>query len=190
MITEKKVQKIIKDTDNKQYLQERGIISLLSQCEVLLNQAFISQNKGIELLYVLMKQLTELKSNYIIRQSNLIKIVKYIQKLPEEQQEEFYDKFIPQVKKLLGVSSDTSKSAWFDYLLFQKMEYGGSKVEEFILPEEKYEQLYLENNRVILDAITKLSQKIEFTEEEQAILSEERKSITRRWVRLMYRIPC
>ncbi len=179
VITEKKVQKIIKDTDNKQYLQERGIISLLSQCEVLLNQAFISQNKGIELLYVLMKQLTELKSNYIIRQSNLIKIVKYIQKLPEEQQEEFYDKFIPQVKKLLGVSSDTSKSAWFDYLLFQKMEYGGSKVEEFILPEEKYEQLYLENNRVILDAITKLSQKIEFTEEEQAILSEERKSITK-----------
>lgn len=178
-VTGKKVEKILKETADKRYLRNRTIKPLLLSVEDLLKQAFINQGKGTELLYVLMKQLTELKSNYIIRQKNINKIVDYVQKLPENQREEFYDRFIPQVKKLLGASSDTSKSAWFDYLLFQKKEYGSSKAEGLYLPDEIFEQLYLENNRVILDAITKLSQKIEFTDDEKVILSRERKFITK-----------
>lgn len=179
VITGKKIERIIVETDNKKYLRRKKVKPLLLKCECMLEHAFKDQGREMELLYVLLKQLTELKSNYIIRQNNINKIVHYVQKLSEEEQEKFYDRFMPQVKKLLGGSSDTSKSAWFDHLLFQKREYGSDKKGQLLLPDQVYEQLYLENNRVIFDAVTKLYQKIEFTEEEREILNKERKSITR-----------
>lgn len=178
-ITDKKIQDVIKENDTKLYLKNRKIKSLLLQCENLVRQAFVEKGKGMELLHVLLKQLTELKSNYIIRLDNINKIVDYVEKFPREQREEFYVRFVPQVKKLLGVSSDTSKSAWFDYMLFQGKEYESASGEKLRLPDKVYEQLYLENNRVVLDAMTKLCQKIEFTEEEREILNKERDPITK-----------
>lgn len=168
LLTTEKVSEVIKNTEHKLYLADETVITLLRQCEILVHEAFIKEHREMELLHVLLKQLTEMKSNYVIRGENINKIVKYVEGFPEEKII-FYERYMSQVKKLLGVSSDTSKSAWFDYLLSQKKEYGKEKNVDFLLPQSVYEQLYIENNRVISDAILKLSQKVEFTEQEKSI---------------------
>lgn len=175
ILKEKSVSEIITETKQKTYLQDGTIVSLLLDCERLVKNIFLKFGREMELLNVLLKQLTELKSNYIIRLANINNIVKYVNKFPEKDQKAFYERYLPQVKKLLGVSSDTSKSAWFDYLLSFGKEYGdssrhGAKLE---LPNLLQEQLYIENNRVISDAISKLWQIVDFSDEEKAIFNKK-----------------
>lgn len=175
ILNEKSVSEVITENEKKTYIQDDTIVSLLIECEELIQNIFLKFSREMELLNVLLKQLTELKSNYIIRLVNMNKIVKYINRFSEDDQIAFYERYLPQVKKLLGVSSDTSKSAWFDYLLSFGKECGeinnqGAKLE---LPDLLYEQLYIENNRVVSDAISKLWQIVNFSDEEKAIFNKK-----------------
>lgn len=173
ILTGRSVLDITKDTTQKVYLRSKEILQLLMECESLVSHIFGDCKKDMELLHVLLKQLTELKSNYIIRLENINKIAEYIGGLSKQEKAIFYKHYMTQIKKLLGVSSDTSKSAWFDYLLFYNKEYSGDSQSVIKLPDEVYEQLYIENNRVVSDAILKLCQKVEFTEDEKAMLNEK-----------------
>lgn len=173
VLTDSSLLKAAGSTVEKTYLQKEEIVTRLEKCDVLLKEAFDTYDTRMELLLVILKQLAELKSNYIIRLQNINKISCYVKKYSEERQSEFYDRYIVQVKKLLGVSSDTSKSAWFDYLLFQSQEYGETEIERLFLPQQVYEQLYIENNRVILDATLKLHQMIKFSDAERAAVHAE-----------------
>lgn len=57
---------------------------------------------------------------------------------------------------LIGVNSDTSKSAWLDYALHHEKEYKRGKKISTLLPESVKERMYLENTRVFFDGIKKL----------------------------------
>lgn len=173
VLTGRKVSSVVKETEHKQYLQSDQIISRLTKCESIVENAFSNYNKDMEFLKVLLKQLTELKSNYVIRIENINKIVGYIENMSLKEETDFYERYMTQVKRLLGVSSDTSKSTWFDYLLSCKKEYGRTNTEEINLPYKVYEQLYLENNRASWDAVLKLCKLIQFTAEERAIFNKK-----------------
>lgn len=173
ILTGREVLHVVAEVDHKNYLQNETTTLLLTECEKLVESAFSIHNKNMELLKVLLKQLTELKSNYVIRLENINKIAEYIKNIPTGEQSDFYERYMTQVKRLLGVSSDTSKSTWFDYLLSCKKEYNGADAAEINLPRAVYEQLYLENNRVSWDAVLKLSKIIQFSEEERTIFSKK-----------------
>lgn len=109
---------------------------------------------NIDLLKILMKQLSEMKSNYVIRAKSMNKIFDYV----SNNVDDFIIFYSRIVKRLVGVNSDTGKSVWLDYLLiFHHEEETGDKLE---LNENmrKFVQIALiENTRVYYDAIEKLS---------------------------------
>lgn len=109
---------------------------------------------NIDLLKILMKQLSEMKSNYVIRAKSMNKIFAYV----NNNIDDFIIFYSRIVKRLVGVNSDTGKSVWLDYLLiFHSEEETGNKLE---LNENmsKFVQIALiENTRVYYDAIEKLS---------------------------------
>ena len=173
ILTGKELRELIADTSCKSYWNTAETRSLLLECDELIQTIFIEQGEDDDLLQVLLKELTELKSNYIIRLENIHKIVDYVVR-KQEPDNAFYDRYVCQVKRLLGVSSDTSKSAWFDYLMYFGCEVGMKQTGFQQLPDDIYEQLYIENNRVISDAIEKLSQRIQFSTEEVALLNQKK----------------
>lgn len=173
VLTGKEIHKLVKETSCKLYWGKRQIMSLLQECDQLIQRIFVEENKDDELVQVLLKQLTELKSNYVIRLENIHKIVAYVEKR-KEKETAFYDRYACQIKRLLGVSSDTSKSAWFDHLMYCECEVGGANGSRIGLPEHIYEQLYIENNRVVSAAIEKLSQRIKFSQEESSLLNQKK----------------
>lgn len=119
------------------------------------------------LLKILMKQLTEMKSNYIIRCSGMNKIIKYIcdNCKNEGDLDDFIMYYVRIAKRLICVSSDTSKSVWLDHLLFNKQEKEDKQKEHLL--DDKYMNklvafLFLENTKVYYDAIEHLSTMAEF----------------------------
>lgn len=124
------------------------INKMLSLAEVNLSEY------NIDLLKILMKQLSEMKSNYVIRAKSMNKIFNYV----NNNVDDFIIFYSRIVKRLVGVNSDTGKSVWLDYLLiFHKEKVTEDKLE---LNENmrKFVQIALiENTRVYYDAIEKLS---------------------------------
>lgn len=85
-----------------------------------------------DLVLMIIKQLTELKSNYILRKENMYRIFAFMRQNIEkdtsiaktkrkEQFEDFWKRYVIHVKKLTGISSDTSKSMWLDNMLMDEM---------------------------------------------------------------------
>lgn len=108
-----------------------------------------SKRQRLDLMKVLMKQLTEMKGNYFIRSQNIAAIIEFASGYTESEKESLYDRFLQQTKKLLGVSSDTSKSAWFSNEIHGKeMELG--------LPKHILGRLLIENTRAYYDGLDKL----------------------------------
>ncbi|MBD5393076.1 MAG: hypothetical protein HDR71_02155 [Lachnospiraceae bacterium] len=152
-----KMQDILESMDKgKEYLQKGALKEKILQLEerVLCNITKPEDKK--DFILVLLKQLTELKSNYIIRLENMNKIANYAARLPKEETAFFYEKYLQLVKLLIGVNSDTSKSAWLDYALHHEKEYKRRKRIPILLPELVRERMYLENTRVLFDGIKKL----------------------------------
>lgn len=108
-----------------------------------------TKKQRLDLMKVLMKQLTEMKGNYFIRSQNIAAITKFASEYEESERESLYDRFLQQTKKLLGVSSDTSKSAWFSNEVHGKeMSLG--------LPDHILGRLLIENTRAYYDGLDKL----------------------------------
>lgn len=142
--------------EEKGYLLKEDIQKLILQLEQVVLQNIIAPKDKKDLLLVLLKQLTELKSNYIIRLKNINKITNYMECLSNEEKILFYKNYLQLVKRLIGVNSDTSKSAWLDYALHNEKEYGTEEKIPIQLPEPVKERMYIENTRVLFDGVKKL----------------------------------
>lgn len=153
----RKMQDILESMgEQKEYLQKGTIKEELLQLEAEILCGITDPEDKNDFILVLLKQLTELKSNYIIRLENMNKIANYVNGLQEEEAASFYEKYIRLVKLLIGVNSDTSKSAWLDYALHHEKEYNNRKKIPILLPKLVIERIYLENTRVLFDGIKKL----------------------------------
>lgn len=137
---------IVLNIDKKRYL-EKHIGQLNNVLEII--EEFPDKQKT-DLLKLLIKQLTEMKSNYFIRSNNISCLAEYAETLDKIQGRELYERFLQQTKKLLGVSSDTSKSSWFN-----KQMYG--KEERLGLPDDILTKLIIENTRCYYDGLEKLN---------------------------------
>lgn len=143
-----------------------NINNALQMAEIKLND----YNK--DLLKILMKQLTELKSNYVIRVRSMNKIISYVNEEPETEKHKFLDFYAHMVKRLVSVGSDTSKSVWLDYILLYRTE--PQKKEELLnadLMNQLVNMLIVENTRVYFDAVEHLNEikKLKFDYDSQQI---------------------
>lgn len=157
-ISGKTCEEIIKGSEKKEYLKEAEIFELFIRAETFVADYFKSETQKRDLILVLLKQLTEMKSNFIIRVEIMNYLSEYAKTLEEKARAKFYDYYQRLVKKLLGISSDTSKSLWFDRVLFQKKEKEGADL--LRLSGDLNERFYLENVRVYQDAYKKLDDRL------------------------------
>lgn len=137
-------------SSNKEYLKENRALFMRIYDEILMKLDDSSQKKDFVL--VLMKQCMELRSNYFIRPENIRKLSKFVNRYDEKYT--IYFQYLCLVKKLVGVNSDTSKSAWFNTQLSTEdamKDYMG-------LPKSIYSLLYLENTRAYFDGIERLNE--------------------------------
>lgn len=139
--------------------EEAGKLYIVQNAECVRNVLTIIQDdftkkQRLDLMKILMKQITEMKGNYFVRGENICALTKFSQDYTEDECESLYDRFLQQTKKLLGVSSDTSKSAWFSREICEKGQSLG-------LPEHIWGRLLLENTRAFYDGLEKLGRKTE-----------------------------
>lgn len=137
-------------SSDKIYLKENKALFIRVYNEIIGNLADLSQKR--DLVLVLMKQCMELRSNYFIRPENIRKLMKFANEYSEDEKNVIYFQFLCLVKCLVGVNSDTSKSAWFNIQLSTE-----TVVKDYMgLPKSKYSLLYLENTRAYFDGIERL----------------------------------
>ena len=127
------------------------------------------------LLLILMKRLSDLGSNYIIRKNNIINILKAVKKfnISSEEKRAFKERYIGIIKRICCQSNDENKSIFLEYLLLCGEEYkdidnSAAKItdihELIVMPhknnaEEKefFQLAFLENTRVWNDGIRDLA---------------------------------
>lgn len=128
-----------------------------------------TKNQKMDLLLLLMKQLTEMKSNFFIRDVTMQNMVNFAKDYDDEADvvKKMYRQYLYQTKKLLGVSSDTSKSAWFSKALCK---YG----ETLTIPKNILGRLILENTRAYYDGLEKLERNLQWDNSVSHFLCEER----------------
>ncbi len=155
VVSGKTLEEIIDKSDKKKYLKDGEIKTLFAKVEKFVSLHFAKSKERQDLVLVLLKQLTELKSNFIIRVEVMNLLADYAESLEKSERTAFYENYQRLVKKLLGISSDTSKSVWFDQVLFHKREKTGEALVK--MPQDIVERLYLENARVYQDAYKKIN---------------------------------
>ncbi len=133
---------------------DADMLRLISALEGFLTPLLEKEENQKDFLLVCMKQLMELKSNYFIRKQNMMELKRYLQKWGKENRKFLYDRYLIYVKKLVGVSSDTSKSLWLNEEIEEILKNGQ---EEEYLPADILQQLILENVRVYYDGVERLS---------------------------------
>lgn len=141
---------VIADSEKKSYLGKEEIKEKFLEIEVFINKFFVKQSQKQELLKVLLKQLTEMKSNFIMRESVMTQILEYVDTLEPKSGEAFIRYYKYLIKKLTGISSDTSKSLWLDQMLYHEWKDGRSEI---------YRDIYLENVWIYQDAFQKLNER-------------------------------
>lgn len=148
LLNNQSLEELLNNCRNKQYLSHYKVLwkHLLTD---IINKCFTDKQKA-DLLKLLLKQLTEMKSNYFIRVENIKKMTEFAKQISEEDRKELYERFLQQTKKLLGVSSDTSKSAWFSHQIYGNENTLG-------LSANILGRLIIENTRAYFDGIQKLS---------------------------------
>lgn len=146
IIREKPLRKIIKEAEPKKlYLAERRLIQQFSRLDKnILNDPQLQDKDKFDLVKLLMKQLTELKSNYIIRPEKMDAIFLYMKGVDESRFEIYY---MTLVDRLVGASSDTTKSIWLD----EQLERANLQS----VTREYLAWIVLENTRAFRDGIEK-----------------------------------
>lgn len=138
------------------------------------------------LLLILMKRLSDLGSNYIIRKHNMINILKAVNKfnISEEEKRVFKERYVGIIKRICCQSNDENKSIFFEYLLLCGEEYkniDNSVTEMADIPgliamphknnaeEREFFQLaFLENTRVWNDGIRDLAKDLKKSQSRNA----------------------
>ncbi|MBD5518934.1 MAG: hypothetical protein HDR07_10805 [Lachnospiraceae bacterium] len=164
LLDNRKVKTIISHS-SKPYLRESQAL-FRKLIEEIVRKDFSKEQK-LDLFLLLMKQLTEMKSNYFIRNENVKKITAFAAEYDENAKGKLYNQYLHQTKKLLGVNSDTSKSAWFSHELCQKKDF-------LSLPEKILSNLILENTRAYFDGIEKICRNLQWGDDVMEFLCEER----------------
>lgn len=149
ILSKKETKEILQETKNKKYLiKQKALWEEL--IDDIVREQFTKRNQE-DLLKLLMKQLTEMKSNFFIRIENIKKLSLYAQSIDSEKDRDlFYERFLQQTKKLLGLSSDTSKSAWFSRQI-------SGHENELGLSRDVLGRVILENTRAYYDGIKRLN---------------------------------
>lgn len=121
------------------------------------------------LLITLMKRLSGLGSTYVIRERNVDRIWKYFNYIKNQDdniKKNFVKRYLAMVKRNMSLSSDEMKCIYLEYMILQGKEYIYEKKGECenLLGKEKaviYSYFFLENNRVIIDAVNDLHKDFE-----------------------------
>ena len=143
--------RIIASSEKKQYLKKEKIKEKFFEIEAFIRKFFSSQDQQQALLKVLLKQLTEMKSNFIMRESIMKQIVSYADKLGVENREKFVRYYKYLIKRITGVSSDTSKSLWLDRMLHNSWKGDENEIQQ---------DIYVENVWIYQDAFQKLDDRV------------------------------
>lgn len=153
---------VIDDNVEKIYLKREDILQRFLEVEAFVGRFFVDKTRQQDLIKVLLKQLTEMKSNFILRKSNMDLILKYADQICEEKRKEFisYYKFL--IKKLTGISSDTSKSLRLDRILKDTWTENDS---------ESRQEIYLENVWIYQDAFQKLNRRVKMDELAEGLIN-------------------
>ncbi len=145
-IRNEQLRKVIKEAEvQKPYLSEKKLIQQFNKLDNnILNDPKLKNTDKQDLVKLLMKQLTELKSNYIIRPEKMDAIFLYMKGVNDRKFEIYY---MTLIDRLVGASSDTNKSIWLD----EQME----KVRLQSVTEKYQAWIILENTRAFRDGIEK-----------------------------------
>lgn len=149
VVQEKSLRDVIKTVEGeKKYLKQRRLILLFNWIDKnILNDATLSEKNKQDLVRLLMKQLTELKSNYVIRPDKMEAIFRFMDGTTAEKKK-FENYYMTLIDRLVSSSSDTNKSIWLDQKIFNN---------EFHYVTEDYRVwVILENTRAFRDGIEKL----------------------------------
>lgn len=151
--------------EGKKYLLQDEVKEQLFCLEETILKSIEAERNQQDMLLLVFKQLTELKSNYIIRIETMNRIVDFIKDYPDDVKKKFYVRYLRCVKQLIGVNSDTSKSTWLDFAIHNRKEISNQEViYTFKMPDEVIEIMYIENARVIYEGIRKLSASVHISE--------------------------
>lgn len=154
-----KKQTLMKTVDEvkkqKPYLSQE---KLKSEWQIVNDQIIYLPTRSDEdkliLLLIVMRQLTELKSNYIMRPDAMKRIYDYAYELSvmqdERYQKEFQKRYVLMIKKLIGISTDTSKSLWLDRMIRKEMVLSG-------VPGKFQQWIILENTRIFREGMERLN---------------------------------
>ncbi|MCM1235235.1 MAG: hypothetical protein NC489_34475 [Ruminococcus flavefaciens] len=166
VVRKKEIREVIKEVENKKpYLKDRRLIRGFNWLDrYILHDSKCTEPDRQNLVKLLMKQLTELKSNYIICPEKMDAIFEFMK---NEDQEEFELYYITLIGRLVGASSDTNKSVWLDEHLGMSMVSNQFKT-----------WVRLENTRTLRDGIEKFYIKWKVSEEFRR-LSKERLAVLR-----------
>lgn len=158
---ERSYSEVIAESEKKGYLEREEIQGKLLEIELFVKDFFVTQSQKQELLKVLLKQLTEMKSNFIMRENVMERILEYVDSLESKSGEAFVRYYKYLIKKLTGISSDTSKSLWLDRMLYRGWKDGRTEV---------YRDIYLENVWIYQDAFQKLNERAKMEPEKWEML--------------------
>ena len=151
-------------SDRKKMLGRKEISTI---CGYIEEQHRESDKIICNLLITLMKRLSDLGSNYIIRKKNIVKILDTVDKLDisENEKKDFKNRYIGVIKRICCQSSDENKSIYFEYLMLYGKEFeegtdfNFKKLPFSFLKKERdfAEEAFLENTRVLNDGIQELA---------------------------------
>lgn len=136
----------------------------------------LDRKEKTNLVMVCMKQLTEMKSNYIIRLENMEALFAFMEQNwgdDRDRLKDFEERYIILIKRLTGISSDTSKGLWLDYALRNGKEMQSDEKYELAEVDKDFlETVILENSRVFRDGIQKLNMKLRNDRDARKILDD------------------
>jgi hypothetical protein len=155
----------------------RGFPQIKKLCLFLLEERNHGDEKVYCVLLTLMKRLSDLGSNYIIRKDNIVRLLNTVDafKISDKEKQKFRAYYVSIIKRMCCQSSDESKSVFLEYLCLFGKEYGADnvKIEDF----RKYDKgllflhdnadadfiqrVYFENVRALNDGIRELAKDYE-----------------------------
>lgn len=151
IVCDKSLDKVIENVQaDKAYLNSRSLkVQFKKLNKNILGNSGISETDKRDLVKLLMKQLTELKSNYIIRPEKMEAIFSFMSGSDIEM---FKKDYLVLIDRLVAASSDTNKSLWLDSKIM------GGKFNS--IPQDFRVWILLENTRTFRDGIEKLYKRI------------------------------
>lgn len=157
-LSQKCIEKNLKSLEEKSegltqtMLQDKRLKNILSKLR-----------PGYDTLRFFMQQSVDLRSNYIIRKDNIFRILEYIKACAKgEKREKCLEEYRMLITDLVSSGTDEAKITFLEHLLLFGEEYSlkeRDKSNSFIISQEYEEyynffgKLYIENTRLIMDAV-------------------------------------